>query len=290
MCRWLLALLLLFSLDGRLVVAEPPAEALLTLHREQATAYKMWRDKGHEQRLDLQDKPVFSWTNPVGEGIQSGHLFIWTFEGRPEAIGTIFSMRNAEKKRVVVHEFHTLSTTPLFPETPSTSREQWTPRAGITFTPIKNAPAVDPSANVRGRQLKSLADSFRAKSIDQFDKTVRELRLLPRPLTRYEPKSDDVTDGALFAFVSSDGTDPEVMIAIEARAKATGEAPIWQAAIIRFSDKHLVVSRNDDVLYSSDSNDELRCRIEKGWELLYVPDRTYMCYRSHLITELPDAE
>lgn len=269
--------------------AEPSADALLALHREEATAYKMWRDKGHQEELELQSKPVFSWTNPVGEHVQTGHIFVWTHDGRPEAIGTIFSTPSTDMpKRAVIHEFHSLATSQLFPETPGTSREKWTPEKGIVFSPIKAAPAVEGSPTGRTRQFKALADSFQAKSIDQFDKTVRELRLLPRPLARYETKGE-VKDGALFAFVSSDGTDPEVIIAIEARPIKGGD-PVWQASVIRFSDKHLVVSRDDEVLYSSQENDALRCRIEKNWDLLYVPDRTYMCYKSHLVPELPDAQ
>jgi hypothetical protein len=272
------------------LAADPPVEALLSLHSEEAAAYKMWRDKGKQEKLELQSKPVFTWTNPVGEQVQTGHIFIWTHEGRPEAIGTIFSTPTKDMpKRVLIHEFHSLATSQLFPETPSTSREKWTPQTGIVFRPIKEAPAVESSPTGRTRQLKALADSFRAKSIDQSDKTVRELRILPRPLARYETKGE-VKDGVLFAFVSSDGTDPEVIIAIEARPPKTGGDPVWQGSIIRFSDKHLVVSRDDEVLFSSQENDTLRCRIEKNWDLLYVPDRTYMCYKSHLVPELPDRE
>ena len=36
-------------------------------------------------------------------------------------------------------------------------------------------------------------------------------RLLPQPLYRYESTDPDVVDGALFAFVTSAGTDPEVL-------------------------------------------------------------------------------
>lgn len=292
--RWnILLSLVAVSLLVQAVAAEPPAEALLSLHREEAAAYTMWRDKGRQEKLELQSKPVFAWTNPVGEQVQTGHIFVWTHGGRPEAIGTIFSTPTKDmpvkdlQKRVVIHEFHSLATSQLFPETPATSREKWTPQKGIVFRPIKEAPAVEGSPIERTRQLKSLADSYQAKSIDQFDKTVRELRMLPRPLFRYETEGEE-PNGALFAFVSSDGTDPEVMIAIEARPTDKGGAPVWQASIIRFSDKHLVVSRNDEVLYSSQDDDALRCRIEKSWDLLYVPDRTYMCYKSHLVPELTD--
>ena len=42
-----------------------------------------------------------------------------------------------------------------------------------------------------------------------------KLRLLPNPLFRYKSESGAIVEGALFAFVT--GTDPEVLLLIEAR-------------------------------------------------------------------------
>ena len=52
-----------------------------------------------------------------------------------------------------------------------------------------------------------------------------ELRLLPKPLYRYESTDPEVLDGAVFALVSSAGTDPEIILLIEARK--TPEGPRW---------------------------------------------------------------
>jgi hypothetical protein len=52
-----------------------------------------------------------------------------------------------------------------------------------------------------------------------------ELRLLPHPLYRYESTDPDVVDGALFAFVTSAGTDPEALLAIEARKPGPTDSP-----------------------------------------------------------------
>jgi hypothetical protein len=55
------------------------------------------------------------------------------------------------------------------------------------------------------------------------------LRLLPRPLYRYQVEHADPMDGALFAFVQ--GTDPEVVLVLEATHHA-GESR-WQYALNR---------------------------------------------------------
>ncbi|HZN37108.1 MAG TPA: hypothetical protein VFB80_24925, partial [Pirellulaceae bacterium] len=82
---------------------EPPVVELLKLHTSEAEAYRMCRDAAHQESLELNPKPVFNWTNLVGEHTQYGHLFVWLHRGRPEVIGTIFSTRmsDAAKRKVV---------------------------------------------------------------------------------------------------------------------------------------------------------------------------------------------
>jgi hypothetical protein len=56
-------------------------------------------------------------------------------------------------------------------------------------------------------------------------------------------------DGALFALVSNAGTDPEVLLLIEARA--AGGKMRWEYACGRFSDRSLYVQRKDKEVWSS---------------------------------------
>ncbi|TXT19273.1 MAG: hypothetical protein FD138_4360, partial [Planctomycetota bacterium] len=66
---------------------------------------------------------------------------------------------------------------------------------------------------------------------------------LAQPLYRYEPKSADLLDGAVFAFVSSAGTDPEIILPIEARK--IDERWKWHTAGARFSDHSLTLRHQD---------------------------------------------
>ena len=65
--------------------------------------------------------------------------------------------------------------------------------------------------------------------------------MLPQPFFRYESTDPDVLDGAVFAFVSSAGTDPEAILVIEARKAAGATKPAWQFAAARFTDMNLVM-------------------------------------------------
>src|SRR5262249_50154554 len=152
------------------------------------------------------------------------------------------------------------------------------------------APRVADSASQRLTQIRTIARSFAAESRTRDGQTW-ELRLLPTPLLRYEAPQAQILDGALFAMVSSAGTDPEVLLLIEARHPADDEkAWQWHAAALRFSDKDIAVKRNDKLLWSSITNDDYKAAINADYTLIQTRDKTYACYRSRFIEELPDGQ
>jgi hypothetical protein len=269
--------------------AEPPIAELLKLHTQEAQSYQIFKDEQHRQPLELVEKPVFNWTNVVGENTQFGHLYVWTRAGRPEAIGTMFSTRASDpKRRILIHEFHTLSTGKLFPRAPEGSAFRWTPERGITLAECAEALPVADSPAQRLVQIRKVARSFAADSRTREGQTW-ELRLLPTPLLRYESTANQIPDGALFAMVSSAGTDPEVLLMIEARHPAGNDRVwAWHAAALRFSDKDLTVRRNDRPFWSSRDDEEHRAEINADYTLIRTRDQTYVCYRSRIIDELPE--
>ena len=128
-----------------------------------------------------------------------------------------------------------------------------------------------------------------ANSRTQDDKTW-ELRLLTTPVVHYKPASKEVLEGALFAMVSSAGTDPEIFLMIEARHPAAGGPSwAWHAAALRLSDKDLTVKRNDKVVWSSLDDAKYRAEIKNSYTLIQTPDMTYSCFLAHKVPELPDA-
>lgn len=281
-------LFLTILVSGQRASADPPIAELSALHTRDAESYRIYSDQKHSQRLELATKPVFNWTNLASEHMQVGHLFLWTWKGRPEVIGTIFSTRR-DGRRVLVHEFHTLSTSKLFPVGPESNSYQWSPERGIVMEPCEGALEVAESAAQRLSQMRSLARSFSAESRTREGKTW-EMRLLPTPLAVYQPTSGDVREGALFAMVSSEGTDPEVLLMIEARhPKGNDKGWAWHAAALRFSDKDLTVRRNDKTLWSSRDDVEHRVEINRDYTLIQTQDKTYVCYCARMVDELPDA-
>ncbi len=245
--RRALALILLPALLGQAPATEPVSDAksrrerLLDLYRGEAAGYMIHRDSGPKEKVELRRDPAYVWTNPIRGGEQDGAVFVWTCRGRAEVVGTFFSYPSTGPRNLN-HELHSLSTSVLDVERPGGANE-WKPRApGIVPVPVDGAPAPASSPSQRLLQMREIARGFTASSDDLKGKRW-ELRLLPQPLYRSESTDPEVLDGAVFAFVTSAGTDPEVLLVVEARQPPGPgpAAPTWHYAIARFSDLTLAV-------------------------------------------------
>jgi hypothetical protein len=175
------------------------------------------------RRLQFQREPVLRWPNPTRE-TPEGATFVWTLDGRPEAIACIW------KHQVLSLAFHSLSTSKLTAQ--DGDQTVWRPEtSGISLESFADAPQPANSATKRLSQMKDLARRFHCRLAGDRANN-EELRLLPSPLYRYKTDRKDLFDGALFAYVQ--GTDPEVILILEARRRE-GQPPDWQYSITRRS-------------------------------------------------------
>jgi hypothetical protein len=177
-------------------------------------------------KLTLHDEPLLHWANPARTG-EDGAVFVWMLDGRPEVIGSVFTYRLPTVIRRK-HEYHSLAAGPLTAE--YRGQRVWAPKtAGVAFQPIADAPEPADSARQRLTQMKALVRDFSAKITDESGQR-SDLRLISRPLIRYQPQDQSIIDGALFSF--SLGTDPEVILILEARTEK-GKT-VWQYACARY--------------------------------------------------------
>jgi hypothetical protein len=226
--------------------ARSRGERLLALHTEHASSYSIYRDAAKTQRLELKREPIYRWSNPTRSGGQEGDVFLWTYGGRPEVIASIFSHPlEGHPERRLCHELQSLSEAVLVVDRDSPNR--WEPRApGIELKPVPGAPPPAASASQRAIQIRALAREFSGRSLSEAGQAW-ELRLLPKPLYRYE--SPEVLDGFILALVSTAGTDPEIILLLEARK--TPEGPRWLYAPTRFSDMNLWLKHKDQEVWSA---------------------------------------
>lgn len=221
---------------------------LLALHTGDAESYAIYRDAARTRRLGLRREPIYRWSNPTRNGGQEGDIFVWLDRGRPEVVASIFSHpRSGRAERRLCHELHSLSEAVLVVDRDSPNR--WEPKAaGVNLEPVPGAPTPAASATQRTIQIRALAREFSGRSLGDQGQAW-ELRLLPQPLYRYESTNPEVLDGALFALVSSAGTDPEILLMVEARK--TPEGARWFYGAARFSDMSLWLKHKDREVWSA---------------------------------------
>ena len=209
-----------------LVVGQSDSSKAVETFKAEAAEYKVHLQSRGTENLQLVKEPVLRWDNPARTG-ENGATFIWTLGGRPEMIGTIFTYQYKDKINRK-HEYHSLATEPLSAE--FRGKEVWAPKvAGVKFSPLEGAAAPASTTRQRLTQMKALAREFSA-SMKDAEGEPYQLRLLTQPLYRYEPEDKRVLDGAMFSF--SLGTDPEVILLLEARP--VKDAHQWQYALARF--------------------------------------------------------
>lgn len=219
--------------------AKQKSDALRGYYASTAARYQFFHDAAKAMPLTLTEKPLMTWTN---EGDWSGDVFVWSRNDRPEVIGCLLTGPAKDNRRLAYQEFHLLADEAIAP-TNMLGEYRWSPREGLQLTPLPGAPEPAESAALRLAQMRRLVGEFSAHM--QADSTW-ELRLLPQPLLRYQPKEGPVVDGALFTYVWTKGTDPELLLLVECRKTDAGLA--WFYAPVRFTNREVWLKhRNQEV-------------------------------------------
>ncbi|MDR3636299.1 MAG: hypothetical protein P4L84_21025 [Isosphaeraceae bacterium] len=198
---------------------------------------------------ELSREPLLRWSDPTREN-SDGSLWAFGISGRPIAIVAVEFYPNHRLGEAWAHEFVSLSTGPIevdggtgFEVTGVRSSSTpghflWTPKEpGVTFRDIPDASSPGTTEAKRLRQMKELAERFSATEYYEAIKQTYSLRLSPHPIHRYHDAAAGVVDGAIFEVAH--GTNPEVLLLIEAQARDT-TAWCWAAA--RFSSAELTLS------------------------------------------------
>jgi len=208
-----------------------------------AASYEIRLTDAPDAPLELRPEPVLKWSNPEVGRIY-GHVFIWTAGGRPEAIASLYKWYHPFTHSS--HEFQSLALGAL-----TAQREggmAWsTTRPGLELRPLSDAAVPAKTPAERLRQMRDVVRQFRA------DETSREgdqspLRLLSQPIYRYQATKAPLLDGAMFAFVRA--TDPEIILLLEARNEAAGQAQ-WSYALARLNSCTMRVFYNDREVWSA---------------------------------------
>ncbi len=197
-------------------------ERIIAIYVHEAAGYSIFRDDSRSQKVVLRREPVYVWTNPTRAGGQDGAVFVWTYRGRAEVVGTIFSFP-AKGERTVDHEFLSIATTVLEVDRTGTHSPKgvlWSPRvAGITPRAVPDAPVPAGSPAKRLAQMRDLTRQFSGNTHDMQDRRW-ELRLLPKPLAQATRAPDPDVLERRHLFRSSPRRAPTLPILVSKARKA----------------------------------------------------------------------
>jgi len=160
--------------------------------------------------------------------VHSGDVFVWTKSGRAEVIGCIGSLPSGQN-RLIFHEFHSLADKPLRSVRLGNGRSWAAKSAGVELKPV---PEAGPPAAAEPRrlvQMRQLAREFSARMRSNTE--MERLRLLPQPIFRFDTEKlrqtdSAVVDGAIFAYVWTLGTDPEILLLLSHK-----DTELWHARV-----------------------------------------------------------
>lgn len=228
--------------------------------RLEAASYVIRATKDDQKPIQLQRESLLKWHNSVEKSVH-GNIFVWTKEGRPEVVASVFQFYSPNGEFAA--ELQSLSLGPLLLE--KRGEKLWMPKdPGIVLKMFDDTTAPSTSKPQRLIKMRQLADQFTGQMTDWSGESYR-LRLMPKPLFRYESTDPQVLDGALFALTYT--TDPEVLVTVEARK--SGEGFRWMYGFARMNIGELKVSYRDREIWSAE-------RLEHPY---YYKDAVYTLFK-----------
>ncbi len=190
--------------------------------------------KGREAPIDMLPNPLLTYGDAARNN-EAGTLWAWGKSGRPVAFVELY--RNVGKDQPWVHAL--TMTSPELIQLKAPTGQRWTPKKShFALRDVPGAPDVGGQPAVRLRQMKEISRRFEAHEFWDPNNSRFEMRLLVQPVHRYQDDAAKLIDGTVF--VLAHGTNPEVLVQIEAHA--TQQPPRWSYSLARLGSAELHVS------------------------------------------------
>ena len=190
--------------------------------------------KDAEGQVEMVDRPVLMFGDSARAN-QNGSVWVFGKKGRPLAFIELY--KGTERTDRWVHAATLTGKDLIVMKTPLSG--QWKPeKLQIEPAPIADAPAPEAKETQQLRQARELARRFTAHEFWDPDNSRSELRLLAQPVHRYSDEQQELRDGA--AFMIAHGTNPEVILLIEAIGKDLKTAR-WHYSLARLGSAEMHV-------------------------------------------------
>ena len=203
--------------------------------------------KNDKSQGRLIPQPLFHYTDQPRQ-ITDATLWGWTVDGRLLGICKIENYEpNAHPEGVWLYCFGSLARELVEAEFPD--GHTWSARKpGIELRKFSGAPPAAEGRPARLRQMKDIAGRFSATIVNATASSSQEMRLLPRPIYRYERGVGELLDGTVFG-LTTNGTSPDAVLVIELHQSEQG-APDWKFGVAGMTQEQLSVKFDGKEIWS----------------------------------------
>lgn len=219
-----------------------------------------------EQLAELVPNPVFRYSDEE-RFIPDATLWVWTVDGRPAALQKVEGNNHGGGQMWTIC-FASLSEGLVNVRWPQGG--QFAAREpGVTFSPVPRADAPADNPRARTRQLKALKERFTGRlNVNGEGKGGAATRTMARPIFEYADPKTKLPVGAIFG-MSSTGTNPDLLLVIEARRQDTGTLR-WEYAHARMTSASVRV-RLDDAEVWSEPSVPVNNPVFDTWTFYFLP-------------------
>lgn len=206
--------------------------------------------------LERSEDSLLNWTI---DRSWHGSYYVWTAKGRPAMVGCFLAdSENPDRRRAFI-ELHTMVDEPFSPLSFSSvgRRYEWNPVAvGNSTIPLNDVAAPAQKERTRRSQTREIAQQFQLTMFREAwaNDAQEELRMLVHPLYRYPTSTNGSLEGALYAFVTAKGTDPEFLLAVECDPRA--KKNWWKVRPLRSCTRRLDLRRQGVTVWRCDEYSE----------------------------------
>ncbi|MBC7821781.1 MAG: hypothetical protein IAG10_33255, partial [Planctomycetaceae bacterium] len=198
----------------------------------------------------LMSNPLLKYNDSTRRNHEST-LWLWTEREKPTALMAVEFYPNSPRGPRWLFEIVSLSNSKI-----GVARGgdwQWQAKQpGVIRKPVPGdlTPAEKPA--LRLSQARQIRQRFAAHEKEGTDGRL-ELRALSTPLYRYADEQTGVIDGAVFAFAN--GTNPEVLLLLEAQRDAATKQAIWTYGFAQMTGAEVYASLDDREVWSQKEAD-----------------------------------
>ncbi|MBC8354338.1 MAG: hypothetical protein H8E66_20275 [Planctomycetes bacterium] len=226
----------------KVAFADLSADERLELLKKEAAKYSLFVDSEDSEKLVLAE-PVLRFNDNVSGVIDAVQL-LWLRDKRPQATASFWRRKDG----LIAHEFQSLSESRVLAK--RDDKAVWHPLApGVEPKPLDGAPNPANSAPGRLSQMRAAARQFSAAVVNQSGN--RSLRLLSQPVSCHGEENAAVLDAGWFVFAK--GTNPELMLLIEAR-RGDDNSYAWHYSPVRMTSAACELKRDDSVVWRVERN------------------------------------